>query len=188
MDGGDVSREDRVRVRVSLAGDSDDWQESERFGGSRNPSAFSGVGVVDEEAAVCRWNRQGDSTLEVRGQRTVSQAMRRYNLTLTCVSKEHPSLLPLPTNISTRLSLGNFNFSHAPILRISLLERKARRRGNLLCGSPGRAADPPLGPPLSSARLAPRTHVCAKVRDFARSGASGGMDRFRAYGRSCAQP
>lgn len=57
MDGGDVSREDRVRVRVSLAGDSDDWKESERFGGATNSSAVSSVGVVDEEAAVCRWDR-----------------------------------------------------------------------------------------------------------------------------------
>lgn len=68
MDGGNVSREDRVRVRVSLSGDSDDWKESERFGGVPNPAAVSGVGVVDEEAAVCRWDRPGGSTREVRAQ------------------------------------------------------------------------------------------------------------------------
>ena len=66
MDGGDVSRGDRVRVRVSLAGDSDDWKESERFGEAAYSSAVSAVGVVDEEAAVCRWDRRGDSTREVR--------------------------------------------------------------------------------------------------------------------------
>lgn len=75
MDGGDVSREDRVRVRVSLAGDSDDWRESERFGGATNPSSsvVSGVGMVDEEAAVCRWGRSGGSTREVGAQDNVSK-------------------------------------------------------------------------------------------------------------------
>lgn len=66
MDGGDVSREDRVRVRVSLAGDPDDWRENEQFSRATNPSAVSGVGVVDEEAAVCRWHVPGGSTREVR--------------------------------------------------------------------------------------------------------------------------
>lgn len=78
MDGGDVSREDRVRVRVSLAGDSDDWKECERLGGVANPAAVSRVGVVDEAAAVCRWDRPGDSARRVRARDNV------FHATLTC--------------------------------------------------------------------------------------------------------
>lgn len=63
MDGGAVSREDRVRVRVFLAADSDDWEGDERFGSGSSLEttgvAVSGVGVVDEEAAICRWGLHG---------------------------------------------------------------------------------------------------------------------------------
>lgn len=65
MDGGDVSREDRVRVRVSLVEDSDDWAGRERFVGATSAGAISGDGVVDEEAAVCRWHTAGNATQEV---------------------------------------------------------------------------------------------------------------------------
>lgn len=66
MDGGDVSRDDRPRVRVSLAADSDDWGGDERFGGAVGPgstrAAVSEVGVVDEECSICRWGRrQGEN-------------------------------------------------------------------------------------------------------------------------------
>lgn len=67
-----MTREDRVRVRVSLADDSDDWKDSERFGGIAKPAAVSRVGVVDEEAAVCRWDRPGDAKREVCAQINVS--------------------------------------------------------------------------------------------------------------------
>lgn len=65
MDGGNVSREDRVRVRVSLAEDSDDWGGRERINSTTSNGAISGVGVVDEEAAVCRWHTPGHATPEV---------------------------------------------------------------------------------------------------------------------------
>ncbi len=65
MDGGDISREDRVRVRVSLAADSDDWEGSAQFSGATSAAAISGVGVVDEEAAMCRWDSRGSATREV---------------------------------------------------------------------------------------------------------------------------
>lgn len=68
MDGGDISREDRVRVRVSLAADSDDWEASAQFSRTTSSAAISGVGVVDEEAATCRWDSRGGggATREVR--------------------------------------------------------------------------------------------------------------------------
>ena len=65
MDGGDISREDRVRVRISLAADSDDWEGTAPFSGAKSAAAISGFGVVDEEAAVCRWDSRGGSTREV---------------------------------------------------------------------------------------------------------------------------
>ncbi|CAM9425194.1 unnamed protein product [Scytosiphon promiscuus] len=55
MDGGDVSREDRVRVRASLAEDSDDWGCMGQPNDTTS-TATSGVGEVDEEAATCRWD------------------------------------------------------------------------------------------------------------------------------------
>lgn len=66
MDGGDVSKDDRPRVRVSLAADSDDWGGDERFGGAVGPGStrgvVSGVGEVDEECSICRWGRrQGEN-------------------------------------------------------------------------------------------------------------------------------
>lgn len=65
MDGGNVSREDRVRVRVSFAEDSDDWAGRERINGASSAGAISGDGVVDEETAVCRWRTPGHATPEV---------------------------------------------------------------------------------------------------------------------------
>lgn len=65
MDGANVSREDRVKVRVSLAEDSDDWTGKERLVGATSAGAISGVGVVDEEAAMCRWHNRGNATPEV---------------------------------------------------------------------------------------------------------------------------
>lgn len=124
MDGGDVSREDRVRVRVSLAGDSDDWRESERFGGAINPSAVSGVGVVDEETAVCRWDRPRVSKREVRAQDNVSHIFYfsdppacRQNLSL-------PFPLPLPPD-STRLSFTTLHSSDSPKQRILLFRTRS---------------------------------------------------------------
>lgn len=61
MDGGDVSREDRVRVRVSLAEDADDWGSSGQPKDATS-TAISGVGVVDEEAATCRWDSPRSSS------------------------------------------------------------------------------------------------------------------------------
>lgn len=62
MDGGDVSSDDRPRVRISLAADSDDWGGDDSFGGATSlgstKAAISRVGVVDEECSVCRWGRQ----------------------------------------------------------------------------------------------------------------------------------
>lgn len=55
-----MSREDRLRVRVSLAEDSDEWGASLRLGGVTS-AATSRVGVVDEEAAVCSWNGPGQA-------------------------------------------------------------------------------------------------------------------------------
>lgn len=73
MDGGNVSREDRVRVRVSLAMDSDDWGDHDRFDGSGNygeiNAVISGVGVVDEEAAVCRWGWQGTAKVGISNEK-----------------------------------------------------------------------------------------------------------------------
>ncbi|CAM9397599.1 unnamed protein product, partial [Ectocarpus fasciculatus] len=66
MDGGDVSREDRPRVRVSLAEDSDEWGASERRGGVTS-AATSRVGVVDEEAAVCSWDGPGQAFRAIDG-------------------------------------------------------------------------------------------------------------------------
>lgn len=60
MDGGDVSREDRLRVRVSLAEDSDEWGAGEPLGEVAS-AATSRVGVVDEEAAVCSWDGSGQA-------------------------------------------------------------------------------------------------------------------------------
>lgn len=62
MDGGDVTSDDRPRVRVSLVADSDDWGGDERSGGGVNLGsarvAVSGVGVVEEDCAICRWGRR----------------------------------------------------------------------------------------------------------------------------------
>lgn len=63
MDGGDLSVEDCVRVRVSLAVDSDDWDDEwghvDEGGRGAGIVAVSGVGVVDELTATCRWGSRG---------------------------------------------------------------------------------------------------------------------------------
>lgn len=66
MDGGDFSTRDSVRVWVSLAADSDCWDDHlggvRRDGGagSGSTTAVSGPGTVDEATAVCTWGRNGE--------------------------------------------------------------------------------------------------------------------------------
>ncbi|CAN0202108.1 unnamed protein product, partial [Ectocarpus sp. 8 AP-2014] len=101
MDGGDVSREDRLRVRVSLAEDSDEWGASERLGGVTS-AATSRVGVVDEEAAVCSWNGPG-------------QALDGDEPSNTAASGE---LLTLPWN--PRLALSGWGRGRASVLKFEV--------------------------------------------------------------------
>ncbi|CAN0312812.1 unnamed protein product, partial [Ectocarpus sp. 6 AP-2014] len=101
MDGGDVSREDRLRVRVSLADDSDEWGASERLGGVTS-AATSRVGVVDEEAAVCSWNGPG-------------QALDGDEPSNTAASGE---LLTLPWD--PRLALSGWGRGRASVLKFEV--------------------------------------------------------------------
>ncbi|CAM9397033.1 unnamed protein product, partial [Sphacelaria rigidula] len=69
MDGGDFSARDCVRVRISLAADSDYWDD--HWGGVRrdgktglgSAAAVSGPGTVNEATAVCTWGRHGEVNL-----------------------------------------------------------------------------------------------------------------------------